>query len=195
MTGGSLDHRTHGLLLESGHLLTFTPPGLDRFAIDEFSRAVLLTQVCNTGVVRRAGATARGSSLPWVAWNLNDCADTALAAYEAGASAVLPSTFSASAFDGIVHTVVNGGGSTAREPELHSCQPGDRIPLAADTVLWVREGVVALTELHEDGTECLNGFCSSGQVVTGSADPAVRPIAHTAAVVSSQPWSHAVRHP
>ena len=53
---------------------------------------------------------------------------------------------------------------------MASYRCGERIPLGPDGTLQVIEGVIALTAIHEDGTEVLLGLCGPGQVVAGHAD-------------------------
>jgi CRP-like cAMP-binding protein len=74
---------------------------------------------------------------------------------------------------------------------------GERIPLGPDGTLQVIEGVVALTAIHEDGTEVLLGLCGPGQVVAGHADEVccIQLRAQTSAVVRMEPWADAARNP
>jgi CRP-like cAMP-binding protein len=74
---------------------------------------------------------------------------------------------------------------------------GERIRLSPDGVLEVLEGVVALTVIHEDGTEVLLGLYGPGQVLAGHPEDAccIQLYAHSETTVCIQPWSEAVRHP
>jgi CRP-like cAMP-binding protein len=74
---------------------------------------------------------------------------------------------------------------------------GEPIPLDADSTLQVLEGVVALTVIHEDGTEVLLGLCGPGQVVAGHAgeDCCIQLRAQTSTVVRVQAWEDAARQP
>jgi CRP-like cAMP-binding protein len=80
---------------------------------------------------------------------------------------------------------------------ITSFRTGDRILLDSDNTLQVLEGVVALTVIHEDGTEVLLGLCGPGQVVAGHADEAccIHLRAQTATVVRMQPWAEASHQP
>jgi CRP-like cAMP-binding protein len=74
---------------------------------------------------------------------------------------------------------------------------GQRIRLGPDGTLQVLEGVIALTVIHEDGTEVLLGLCGPGQVVAGHADETccMQLRAQTATVVRVQTWDDAARQP
>lgn len=74
---------------------------------------------------------------------------------------------------------------------------GERIRLGPDGVLEVQEGVVALTVIHEDGTEVLLGLYGPGQVLAGHPEDAccIQLYAHSETTVCIQPWTEAVRHP
>jgi CRP-like cAMP-binding protein len=78
-----------------------------------------------------------------------------------------------------------------------SYRAGERIVLGPDGTLQVLEGVIALTVIHEDGTEVLLGLCGPGQVVAGHADEAccMQLRAQTATVVRMQAWEEAARQP
>ncbi|MGH3915553.1 MAG: Crp/Fnr family transcriptional regulator [Pseudonocardiaceae bacterium] len=198
LVGSSPNSFAYRTLLDSGHQLTLASSAVDAFLVGRGGPPLLLAGIDGETTIPSVGAAATHNGVPWIAWNLTDSTDVALAAYEAGASAVLPSAFSAAAFDGIVCKISEGQDASvvaASEPPLRSHQPGDRIPLQPEAVLWVRQGVVALTGVHEDGVESLTGFCGPGQLATGSADPGWQPVAHTAAVVATQPWSLASRLP
>jgi hypothetical protein len=198
LVSSSLASFAQRLLLDSGHQVTLAPSVADAFSTGRCGPPLLLTEIDGDATIAGTGVAARRNCVPWVGWNLTDSAHIALAAYEAGASAVLPSTFSAAAFDGIVQTIIeslDASGAPVPQPQLRSHQPGDRISLPSEAVLWVHRGVVALTAVHEDGMESLAGFCGPGQLATGSVDPAWQPVAHTAAVVVTQPWSVATRLP
>jgi CRP-like cAMP-binding protein len=80
---------------------------------------------------------------------------------------------------------------------ITSFRTGERILLDSDGTLQVLEGVVALTVIHEDGTEVLLGLCGPGQVVAGHADEAccIQLRAQTATVVRMQPWAEASHQP
>jgi CRP-like cAMP-binding protein len=74
---------------------------------------------------------------------------------------------------------------------------GERIVLGPDGTLQVLEGVIALTVIHEDGTEVLLGLCGPGQVVAGHAEETccMQLRAQTATVVRVQTWDEAARQP
>jgi CRP-like cAMP-binding protein len=78
-----------------------------------------------------------------------------------------------------------------------SYRAGERILLGPDGTLQVVEGVVALTVIHEDGTEVLLGLCGPDQVVAGHSGETccIQLRAQTAAVVRIEPWADAARQP
>ncbi len=80
---------------------------------------------------------------------------------------------------------------------ITSFRAGERILLDSDGTLQILEGVVALTVIHEDGTEVLLGLCGPGQMVAGHADESccIQLRAQTATVVRMEPWEEACRQP
>jgi CRP-like cAMP-binding protein len=80
---------------------------------------------------------------------------------------------------------------------MTSYRAGERILLGPDSTLQVLEGVVALTVIHEDGTEVLLGLCGPGQLVAGHAEEAccIHLRAQTATVVRVEAWADAARQP
>jgi CRP-like cAMP-binding protein len=74
---------------------------------------------------------------------------------------------------------------------------GERIQLDPDHLLEVLEGVVALTMIHEDGSEVLLGLFGPGQVLAGHPEDGngIQLYAQTDAAVGVQSWAEAVRRP
>ena len=66
-----------------------------------------------------------------------------------------------------------------------------------DAVIEVREGVVALSVLHPDGTEVLLGLHGPGQILVGHPEDSccLQLVAHTDVVVGLRPWAVAAARP
>lgn len=139
-----------------------------------------------------------GRPLPWIGWNRHDDTGAALAAYQAGALTVLPAGLSG---DLLLHSVRNAlaavipfgtHGMTERRYERD-----DLIALERDAILEVREGIVAQTVIHADGTEVLLGLCGPGQLLIGHPDDSccLQLLAHTDARVTIRGWSAAADQP
>lgn len=94
------------------------------------------------------------------------------------------------------HVLLLGAKECVAE-RLRHCRQGDPIRLPDDAVLEIREGVVALTALHSDGTEVLLGLFGPGQLLPGRPATvcAIEVVAHTDAAVRMHPWSEAVGRP
>ncbi len=135
-----------------------------------------------------------GRSLPWIGWNRQDDPRAALAAYGAGALAVLPAGLSGELLLQSVRnalaavTPFGANGVTERRYERD-----ELIALEHDAILEVREGIVAQTVIHADGTEVLLGLCGPGQLLIGHPDDSccLQLLAHTAASVTVRSWSAA----
>jgi CRP-like cAMP-binding protein len=71
------------------------------------------------------------------------------------------------------------------------------IALPADAILDVREGVVAQTVLHDDGSEVLLGLCGPGSLLVGHPedDCCLQILAHTDVTVSIERWETAAGQP
>jgi CRP-like cAMP-binding protein len=69
------------------------------------------------------------------------------------------------------------------------------IGLERDAVLEVREGVVALSVIHPDGTEVLLGLYGPGQILIGHPEDScfLHLIAHTEVTATVRPWAEAAR--
>lgn len=138
----------------------------------------------------------------WLAWNRTDDPATALAAFRAGALAVLPAATTAHQLCLCVSHAL-----AAHEPAPANALPADARPrhfrrgaliaLARDTVLEVATGVVAVSVVHDDGSEVLLGLYDSGELLVGhGADGCgIRLVAHTDVDVALRSWVDANRDP
>lgn len=142
------------------------------------------------------GRPLRQPSRHWLAWNRSDDPALTLAAYAAGALAVLPRTVTAPALLRMLDTALASAPPHPAPPPQtrRSYQRDAPISLAPDELLTVDEGVVAQTMIEPDGTEVLMGLFGPGQILIGHPEDscAIYLIAHTAACVSIQPWSAAL---
>ena len=177
-------------LIRHGHTVTImstdeafpTPPAFD----------IAIVGVGGSGDIPRLSS----HRLPWLAWNCVDDRDASLAAYEAGASAVLPSVLTDAALVQAVDSVL-GTAAQLEEWRVRSgagrhrrFHRGETIPLEDGWSFDVEEGVVALVVTHHDGTEGLLGLYGRSQSLLGHAERhyGVRLIAHTDVVGTMHPW-------
>lgn len=136
--------------------------------------------------------------LPWIGWDRHADPGAALAAYQAGALTVLPASLTGelllqSARNALAAVAPFGTkGVTERRYERD-----ELIALERDAILEVREGIVAQTVIHADGTEVLLGLCGPGQLLIGHPDDSccLQLLAHTEASVTIRSWSMAAAQP
>lgn len=133
----------------------------------------------------------------WLAWNRNDDPALGIAAYQAGATAVLPG---ATPPELILHRLdAHSDEALADMPAAaaplrkHWYQRGEQIAPESNTVLAVGSGIVAISMVHADGTEVLLGLCGPGQTLVGHPHDAcsLQLRAHTDAEISFSSWEGA----
>lgn len=148
------------------------------------------------------GAGHRGAR--WLAWNRGDDPDAALAAYRAGALAVLPAATTGEVLRASVEHALAGGAEAGERragravpPRRRSYRRGQLIALARDTVLEVETGVVAVTVVDDDGAEVLLGLSGPGRTLVGHGPDGcgIRLHARTEAVIALRSWAEAARDP
>jgi hypothetical protein len=183
----------HLTLLYDPHVLErediFLQPSLLLLALTE-EKAMM--QVMRIAIERK---------IPWLVWNCRDHPQLTIAAYEAGASAVLPSSLTPAILQQAIGNskyILNTDyikGSTNRK--VRSYQQEERIALEQDAVLEVLDGVIAHTVIHADGAQVLLGLCRPGQVVVGHPEDSccIQLLAHTRTTVIVRPWDDAMKQP
>jgi len=139
-------------------------------------------------------------SLPWLAWDLTGKPQTTTSAYQAGARAVFPAETPAETIaKTLQRTLDELGRASAPEPQTRQrkYQRGEIILLEMDTVLLIKEGVLATTMIHQDGAEVLLGLSGKGQIVVAHPedDCHIQIVAHTDAKVQIEAWETAVGQP
>ncbi|WP_239337283.1 cyclic nucleotide-binding domain-containing protein [Frankia sp. CiP3] len=159
-----------GWLQQAGHDVTLiAPERLDGSTLLDGRPPVVAAMRGSPAPV--VAALARQTGVPWIAWNLDNNPNAAVAAYEAGAHAVLPAEITQA-------VLLRSLAAMAGEPSPSSTVPtgahrpqrytrGQRVLVAPEGLLVVQDGIVALTAVHPDGTEVLLGFCGPGQVAVG----------------------------
>lgn len=191
-------HRLH----DAGYTITLLPPSPAASMQDSVPAGDLL--ILGLDTVEAADSIAAGPrlALPWLAWNLSDRPAVALAAYEAGATAVLPAATTPELLLQTVRHALKSPGArpaTSRGPAAYRrrFRSGEQIRLAADEVTEVERGVVAQVAVHQDGKEVLLGLCGPETLIVGHGDDAcgVHLRAHDDATVLIRPWSEAARDP
>lgn len=166
--------------------------------------SLLVAEVETESQLPDLSAAVRRLSIPWLACSVSPAPDLQAAAYRAGALAVLPFNLPADLVERTVRSVLS---SLRPEPVAASVplverrrqrfRQGDLISLDGDTVLEVKEGVVALTALHADGAEVLLGLFGPGQLLPGhpADDCAIEIMAQTDTEVRTHSWTEAVCQP
>jgi CRP-like cAMP-binding protein len=139
-----------------------------------------------------------GRPLPWIGWNRHDDSRATLAAYGAGALTVLPAGLSG---DLLLQSVRNALAAVAPSGSdgviERRYERDDLIALERDAILEVREGIVAQTVIHADGSEVLLGLCGPGQLLIGHPDDSccLQLLAHTDTSITIRSWSAAASQP
>lgn len=137
----------------------------------------------------------------WLAWNRNDDPALVIAAYHAGATAVLPSATPPELI--LQRLDAQAGEALADKPDAsvlprkHCYQRGEQITPESNTVLAVGAGIVAISMVHADGTEVLLGLCGPGQTLVGHPHDAcsLQLRAHTDVEISFISWEGACALP
>lgn len=137
---------------------------------------------------------------PWLAWNRTDDLRMIPEAYQAGARAVFPKE---TPLEVIVDSIKRVMGELIQnhfipqKSRQRTYRRGELILLEANAVLFIEDGILATTMIHQDGTEVLLGLSGKGQIAVAHPDDDchVQIIAHTAAKVQIEPWETAVNHP
>ncbi len=137
-------------------------------------------------------SAAEHHALPWLFLcdgAPEDSGQLTTTAYRAGALAVLPAGSSAElvvqAVERAIESLNAQTRTRGRRPRRRHYRAGDAIPLSADEMLGVIDGVVAQVVWHEDGGEGLVGLWGTGHLLSGHPedDFGVALRAHTDAVV------------
>ena len=136
---------------------------------------------------------------PWLAWCAAEDPNLIAQSYRSGALAVFPRGTPPAVILQVVRRTL---ASLAPAPEHPSetiaqrrYQRGDVILLEPDTVLEIRQGIIAQTMVHQDGSQVLLGLCGPEQlVVPHPADTCyIQLVAHTNAAVTIKSWQQASR--
>jgi CRP-like cAMP-binding protein len=130
---------------------------------------------------------------PWLAWDQTGDSQMISKAYQAGARAVFPKETSMNV---ILETIQRTMGELienrkdAKPRTQRTYRRGELILLEADAVLYVEDGILATTMIHQDGVEVLLGLSGKGQIVVAHPDDNchIQIIAHTEAKVKIEPW-------
>jgi len=147
-----------------------------------------------------ADSPSMDCDIPWLAWDLSGASSAAAHAYQMGARAVFPAETPIDTIAKALRRAFDELGKV-NAPAPHSrqrkYQRGEIILLEVDTVLTIREGVLATTMIHHDGAEALLGLSGPDQIVV--AHPAdnchIQIVSHTQSLVEVQPWESASRQP
>lgn len=138
------------------------------------------------------------SALAWFGWNRDDSPHLALRAYQAGAQAVLPSSFTTEILLATISRLRStlerehgiGGGPATRHQRFDR---GQVVIPEQNSVLEVVDGVLTVTVIHEDGAEVLLGLCGPGQTLVGHPEDScsIRLVTHTDATLRVRSWDDA----
>jgi hypothetical protein len=180
-------------LLDAGYQVTVAAQGRAGSAAADSAPCLLLVALAPGAIPGLTPTTLGLGSVPWLAWNRDDNAAAALAAYHAGATAVLPRALPPTV---LLRTVGRGAarghaeqtGTSPTQPRR--CSRGEPIALDSDDVLEVHAGIVALMARGSHQAPVLLGLCGAGRTVLGGQDPTrgIRLHAWTEATVQVRPW-------
>jgi CRP-like cAMP-binding protein len=180
------------LLQRAGDLVSLTPDS------ETVSADFMLIRVADAAHLPVSGE----EKLPWAAWVCSQSKTLIPLAYQAGAQAVFPENTPVRVIcDFIQRALAVHTSETPAEPLEKAIQrhyqKGDTILLGADSVLEVKEGIIAQTMVHQDGAEVLLGLFGPHMLVVPHPEDTcyIQLMAQTNANVVIQPWPTAVLDP
>ncbi|WP_029215114.1 Crp/Fnr family transcriptional regulator [Kallotenue papyrolyticum] len=179
-------------LFEQGYRLTLVAD-LSQL-VGDLRPAAALVCAARREPLQRLAAQVTALELPWIAWTNADDRALTLAAYSAGALAVLPaSTPAPLVVRAVAQTLALATRARAARPAAvgrRSYASGAVIELEPEAVLQIEAGVIAQSILHRDGREGLLGLWGPGQIIIGHPHDAccLQLTAQTDTSVTIRPW-------
>jgi CRP-like cAMP-binding protein len=185
-------------LAELGHAVTVAR---DPASIPDLTGAIALVPLEPGAPLAEVAELARSRGWSWLGWDRAGNPALALAAYQAGARAVLPAVLNPDTLrqtlDGLssAHGADNGRRRNGRR-EYHYRQ-GNVILPEPDTVVEVQQGIIAIGVVHSDGTQVLLGLCGPGQMLVSHPHDtcSLQLVAHTEAAVALHTWDELAARP
>lgn len=194
-------HDIFTLLYQKDYRITLTP------AISDLELRATLPELLVVALkddlpLPRIEQVTQQYNLTWMAWNRTNIPQITLAAYQAGALAVLPtyltlSTLSLAIEDALA--AINGGSdsltSSTKIGSLSTYAHGQIIPLRPNAVLIVQEGIIEVNTVRIDGARVILGLYGPGQMLVGHPNDCcfIQVTAHTDVTVLIQQWEEAAR--
>lgn len=137
---------------------------------------------------------------PWLVWDQTGDPQAVSKAYQAGARAVFPKETSLNVILETVQRTIGDLLESRKDTKpraQRTYRRGELILLEADAVLYVEDGILATTMIHQDGVEVLLGLSGKGQIVVAHPNDNchIQIIAHTEAKVQIEPWDVAAGQP
>lgn len=137
---------------------------------------------------------------PWLVWDQTGDPQAVSKAYQAGARAVFPKETSLNVILETVQRTIGDLLESRKDTKpraQRTYRRGELILLEADAVLYVDDGILATTMIHQDGVEVLLGLSGKGQIVVAHPNDNchIQIIAHTEAKVQIEPWDVAAGQP
>lgn len=137
---------------------------------------------------------------PWLVWDQTGDPQAVSKAYQAGARAVFPKETSLNVILETVQRTIGDLLESRKDTKpraQRTYRRGELILLEADAVLYVEDGILATTMIHQDGVEVLLGLSGKGQIVVAHPNDNchIQIIAHTEAKVQIEPWDVATGQP
>ena len=186
-------------LAEQGQAITLAP-SLE--AVPDWAGVTMIVPLEAGAPSVEIAAAARARGWQWLGWNCTDSPVLALAAYQAGARAVLPPVLTPEvlrrALDGIGELPHAAGNNHRRNGRReYRYRPGNIILPEPNTVVEVQEGIIAIGVIHSDGTQVLLGLCGPGQMLVSHPHDtcSLQLIAHTEAAVVLHTWEEVAARP
>ena len=165
-----------------------------------FSTDINLTRRVRLTLLCMEGSTFEVPYSPWIAWDQTGNADMITKAYQNGARAVFPK-------DTPLNIILDSMQRTMHEliQQVTEITPrrqyvyhrGEVILLEPGAVLYVKEGILSTTMIHQDGTNVLLGLSGTGQVIVGHPNDSchIQILAYSDSKVEIESWETAIDQP
>src|SRR5579859_2089000 len=184
---------------ELGQAITVAPELSD---LPPLPGAIAIVALTATPALAQVASLARAQGWTWLGWNHIDSPALALAAYQAGARSVLPAHVTTETIRQALADLTTAlpapvNGHRPRGVRLYRYRPGNVILPEADTVVEVREGIIAIGVVHSDGAQVLLGLCGPGHMLVSHPHDtcSLQLIAHTEAAVVLHTWAEVSTRP
>ena len=139
-------------------------------------------------------------SCTWLAWDKTGDPFIIAKAYQAGAKVVFPKETPANIIAEAINRQAEEFHFQSPAPAAHKYQSyhrGELVQLYPNEVLYIKEGILATTMIHQDGKDVLLGMSGKEEIIIGHPDDTCRIqiVAYTNSKIEIEPWERAIRQP